>query len=329
MPTSFYTSLLIVALLIVAGVYIYRRDFNEHDASDASDLLLDLTAQAKKGLLSPVIGMDQTVERLLHVIARKQKNNPLLIGEPGVGKTAAIEGLALRIAKGDVPESFKNVTIYSLQLGSLLAGTKYRGELESRLKHVLDDLEKRPREVILFIDEIHMIQQARGGEGSLDIADILKPALSRGDLTIVGATTWREYELYLKPDGAIDRRFQPVLVEEPSRQTAIAILNGTRPTYEAFHGVCIPHASIETAVDASMRFVKDRFLPDKAFDIIDEACAKVALESSRGEHASALGLLHHAAKYAAECGGDTPIVTEHDVLSVAKEWHKHRLRPQS
>lgn len=321
--------LLLIVLLAIAA-YIYFRDTEgSSNSSSDEDLTTDLTAEARADNLPEIIGMNDVVERLIHVIARKQKNNPLLIGEPGVGKTAAIEGLAQRIARGQVPESFKNKRVLSLNLNILLAGTKYRGELEKRLQGLLKTLEADPRGTILFIDEIHMIQQARGSEGSLDIADILKPALSRGEIQIVGATTWREYEQYLKPDGAIDRRFQPVLVEEPSRDSAIQILIGAKPAYEEHHGVCIPHASIEKAVDTSMKFVHDRFLPDKAFDIIDEACAKVSIEAGSAHHGTALGLLHDAAKYASECGGDTPIVMESDVEEVAKQWHDHRTQPRT
>lgn len=320
----------VLIALIAIGIYVYLRDTREergeHD-HDELDLTTDLTELAKAGKLPKVIGMDEVVERLIHVIARKQKNNPLLIGEPGVGKTAAIEGLAERIVAGNVPTSFKGKKILRLNLSVLLAGTKYRGELERRLQKLLHSLETENRDTILFIDEIHMIQQARGSEGALDIADILKPALSRGEIQIVGATTWKEYEQYLKPDGAIDRRFQPVLVEEPSRDSAVQILTGAKDSYEQYHGVCIPHLSIEKAVDTSMQFVHDRFLPDKAFDIIDEACAKVSIEAGQAEHAAALGLLHGASQYASECGGAVPIVTEADVEAVAKQWHEHRKKP--
>lgn len=330
LPLKTLQAFAVLIVLIAIGIYVYLRDTqeerNEHGKDDL-DLTTDLTALAKEGKLPKVIGMDEVVERLIHVIARKQKNNPLLIGEPGVGKTAAIEGLAERIVQGNVPVSFKNKKILRLNLNILLAGTKYRGELERRLQKLLHSLEHDNRDTILFIDEIHMIQQARGSEGSLDIADILKPALSRGEIQIVGATTWKEYEHYLKPDGAIDRRFQPVLVEEPSRDSAIQILAGAKSSYEEYHGVCIPQLSVEKAVDMSMQFVHDRFLPDKAFDIIDEACAKVAIESGQTEHASALGLLHDASRYAAECGGSAPVVTELDVEAVAKQWHEHRRKP--
>lgn len=323
-------ALFLLLVLIGIGIYVYLRDMGDDrkTSTDGDDALTtDLTELAKAGKLSPVIGMDNVVERLIHVIARKQKNNPLLIGEPGVGKTAAIEGLAQRIVAGDIPPSFKDKRVLRLNLNILLAGTKYRGELEKRLQSLLQSLEQNGRQTILFIDEIHMIQQARGSEGSLDIADILKPALSRGEIQIVGATTWREYEQYLKPDGAIDRRFQPVLVEEPSRETAIQILTGAKESYEKYHGVCIPQLTIEKAVDTSMRFIHDRFLPDKAFDIIDEACAKVAIEAAEPHHATALGILHDASKYTSECGGGSPVVTEQDVEEIGKQWEKHRTRP--
>jgi ATP-dependent Clp protease ATP-binding subunit ClpA len=319
-----------VVAMIVAGVgyFIYRRDTGHHENTSASTFTVDLTERARQGKIGVIVGMDEAIERVIHVIARKQKNNPILIGEPGVGKTAVMEGLAQRIVKGDVPESFKGKRVLSLNIGDLMAGTKYRGELESRLKGLLADLEKNARQTILFIDELHMIEQARGGEGSLDLADILKPALSRGDIQVVGATTWNEYETYLKPDGAIDRRFQPVLVEEPSREHAVAILKGVKNSYESFHGVCIPQATVEAAVDTSMRFIHDRFLPDKAFDVIDEACAKVSIEASNPHQARAFGIVDQAAaQVGSECKGDTPIVTIKDVQDVGQQWHDHRLRP--
>jgi ATP-dependent Clp protease ATP-binding subunit ClpA len=321
-----------IVAMVVAGIgyFIYRRDQQPAQSASASNFTVDLTERARQGKIGAIIGMDDAIERVIHVIARKQKNNPILIGEPGVGKTAVIEGLAQRIIDGKVPAAFKGKRVLSLNISDLMAGTKYRGELESRLKGLLDDLEKNARQTILFIDELHMIEQARGGEGSVDLADILKPALSRGEIQVVGATTWNEYETYLKPDGAIDRRFQPVLVEEPSREHAVAILNGVKNSYENFHGVCIPKQTVEAAVDTSMRFIHDRFLPDKAFDVIDEACAKVAIEASNPHQARALGIIDQAAAQVSnECGGDKPIVTVQDVQAIGEQWHEHRLRPVS
>lgn len=319
--------LVVVGLAGAFGFLLWQK--NKPDAGKVSQdsFTTDLSELADKGKLEPVIGMDEVVERVLHVIARKSKNNPLLIGEPGVGKTAVVEGLAQRISNGDVPKMFKGKRILALRLADILSGTKYRGELEGRLRAMLDRLEKDERKYILFIDEIHMLQQARGSEGSLDIADILKPALSRGALQIIGATTWDEYQKYLKPDAALDRRFQPVLVEEPSRKNAISILKGVKGEYEKFHGVCIPDTTIETAVDAAIEHIHDRFLPDKAFDVIDEASAKVSLEA-HAPHAASLGLIHAASeKVKAACPEGTPTVTSEDVIEIAKQWHAHRTRP--
>ncbi len=323
-----YETIMAVVAIVLVGlaIFFWNKDKKPEKTQDDS-FTVDMTAKAKAGKLEKVVGMEKITERLIHVLARKQKNNPLLIGEPGVGKTAVVEGLAQRIVAGDVPEDFKGMCILGLSLADLMAGTKYRGALEQRLQAMIKNLEEHSRETILFIDEIHMLEQARGSEGSLDIADILKPALSRGDLQVIGATTWDEYEKFLKPDAAIERRFQPVLVEEPSEKTAIAILTGVKESYEKFHGVCIPQETIEAAVQDSIHFVKNRFLPDKAFDVIDEACAKVSIEAERHE-ASALGLVHAAsAKAKTECGGENPIVTPEDVHQVAKEWHAHQETP--
>ena len=325
---------LLVFLVIVAYYMAHTGGtwprFKRSASAKQPPFTMDLTSLARDKKLERVVGMEDAIERVLHVLARRQKNNPLLIGEPGVGKTAVVEGLAARIVAGAVPPSFIGKTILSLNLGDLLAGTKYRGELEERLRVFIRSLERRPRETILFIDEIHMLEQARGGEGALDIADILKPTLARGDLQVIGATTWSEYQDYIKPDAALERRFQPVLIEEPSRDTTVRILQGVKDTYEQFHNVCIPTETVEAAVDASVQFIRDRFLPDKALDVIDEACAKVSIEASR-PHAASLGLLHAAsAMTRAECGSQrSPVVMPSDVEEIARQWHTHRTRPKT
>ncbi len=323
----------VFSILVAFGAALYWRRARETELKDSmqesGDFMLDLVQEAKKGRLDPIVGMDTVVERVIHVIARKSKNNPLLLGEPGVGKTAVVEALAQRIAAKEVPKAFYNKKLLVLNLGDLMAGTKMRGELEGRLRRLLTSLEEHSREYILFIDEIHMIEQARGSEGSLDMADVLKPALSRGDLQVIGATTYSEYEQYLKPDAAIDRRFQPVLVEEPSRNQAIDILRGVKTTYEDFHGVCIPDQVLKEAVDASMRIIKDRFLPDKAFDVIDEACAKVSIEAGKLHHATHLGVLHAASAHAKnECPVGVPVVSKKDIDEVARQWSKHHVKPR-
>ena len=313
----------LAVLAAVVGYALWQQRKPPRPAAHTLTLTTDLTERARKKTLDPVIGMDAVVERLMHIIARKQKNNPLLIGEPGVGKTAAVERLAQRIADGDVPASFKEKVVLQLHVSDLLLETKYRGEMESKLTALVDRLEAEPRKYILFIDELHMIEQARGGEGSVDIADILKPALGHG-LQVIGATTWQEYQKYLKPDSAVERRFQPILVEEPSRDTAVEILRGVKASYEAFHGVCIPDDTVVAAVDTSLRLIKDRMLPDKALDVIDEACAKVSIEGPH-PHACALGLVHAASgAVKANCPDGTPTVTTSDIEDIAHQWNKHQ-----
>lgn len=238
----------------------------------------DLTDLGARDKLDPVIGRDNEIRRVIEILSRRTKNNPILIGEPGTGKTAIAEGLALRIAKGDVPEYLRDKRIVSLDLGTLLAGTKYRGEFEERLKNIIKEIEKSEGKIILFIDEIHTIVGAGSAEGSVDAANMLKPALARGELRAVGATTLKEYQKYIEKDQALARRFQPVFVEEPSVEDATAILRGLKEKYELHHGVRITDTAIQAAVTLSSRYITDRFLPDKAIDLVDEAAAALRLQ---------------------------------------------------
>ena len=238
----------------------------------------NLTNVARLGKLDPVIGRDEEIRRIIQVLSRRTKNNPVLIGEPGVGKTAIVEGLALRIVNGDVPSTLGDKQVISLDLGALVAGAKYRGEFEDRLKAVLKEVEKRSGELILFIDEIHTLVGAGAAEGSMDASNMLKPALARGELHCVGATTLDEYRKYIEKDAALERRFQPVLVQEPSEEDTIAILRGIKDKYEVHHGVRIQDAATVAAVTLSSRYITDRFLPDKAIDLIDEAASRLRIE---------------------------------------------------
>ena len=238
----------------------------------------DLNDLARKGKLDPVIGRDEEIRRVLQILSRRTKNNPILIGEPGVGKTAIAEGLAHRIIDGDVPDNLKTKQIFSLDMGALIAGAKFKGEFEERLKSVVKEVISAEGEIILFIDEIHTLVGAGGGEGAMDAANILKPALSRGELHVIGATTLKEYQKYFEKDKALERRFQPVMVNEPDSQDAISILRGIKEKYETHHHVRIKDEAIIAAVELSQRYISDRFLPDKAIDLIDEAASKLRLE---------------------------------------------------
>jgi ATP-dependent Clp protease ATP-binding subunit ClpC len=261
----------------------------------------DLTELARNGKLDPVIGRDREIDRIVAILARRSKNNPCLVGEPGVGKTAIVEGLAARIVAGDAPPSLRGKRVLALSLGTLVAGTKYRGEFEGRVKRILDEVKRSARDVVLFIDELHTLVGAGSAEGApLDLSSMIKPELARGDLQCIGATTFDEYRKYVESDAALERRFQPVMVEEPSIEETIAILRGLRERYARHHHVTIDEEAIETAAQLSARFIADRFLPDKAIDLVDEAAACVALANKGAV--------------------DLPRVTREDVAGVVTRW---------
>lgn len=241
----------------------------------------DITESVKNGKIDPVIGRDDEIRSITRILSRKTKNNPVLIGEPGVGKTAIVEGLAHRIIKGDVPNSLLNKKVWELDMGALIAGAKYRGEFEDRLKAVLKEVKDSDGEIIMFIDEIHMIVGAGALEGAMDAGNMLKPMLARGEIHCIGATTLNEYRKYIEKDGALERRFQKVQVKEPTVTDTITILRGLKSRFEVYHGVNIKDNALIAAASLSDRYITDRFLPDKAIDLVDEACAtiKVQMES--------------------------------------------------
>lgn len=300
-------------------IYVRRGGSVNHSTPTLDGYALDLTREACLGKIDPVVGRDDEIVRVTQVLARRTKNNVILLGSPGVGKTAIVEGLAHRITIGEVPNVLRDKRVLLLQVSELLAGTKYRGDFEQRIKRILQEIQHSERTIILFIDEIHTVTQTKGTEGAISLSDILKPALARGDLQMIGATTQKEYETYILPDESWERRFQIVLVDEPTVDESVKILNGLKKNYEQFHRVLIPDEIIPTVVRLSEEYIKGRRLPDKAIDVMDEAAAKINVE--RGAiHENAAGLLHGAAKRAAETSDDLAVLDISHVKEVVAEW---------
>ena len=269
----------VTAFLKTTGAVNQGSSSKEQSLTSLTKYGKDMTAKAEMGEYDPVIGREKECDRLIRILSRKNKNNPCLVGEPGVGKTAIVEGLAQRIVRGDVPSSLLNKKIISLDLTAMVAGAKYRGDFEERIKAILSEA-SRNKSIILFIDEIHTIVGAGSAEGAIDAANIMKPELSRGDIRLIGATTLNEYRKYIEKDGALERRFQPLMVEESTKEQTLAIIDGLRAKYEEHHRVRISSEAAVAAVELSVRYVNDRYLPDKALDILDEACAKVGNQTS-------------------------------------------------
>lgn len=310
---------LLAAGLAGAGILILRSRNNTHTTSPriSSNILVDITALAEQKKLEHLGGREAETARMIHILMRRSKNNPLLLGNPGVGKTALVHALAQAIAEGNVPEALTQKRIMALDLNALMAGTQNRGALEEKVQKLLVTIQANARRTILFIDEVHMLEQANGGMGSLNMSDMLKPALTMGDVQIIGATTWNEYERDIRPDQALDRRFQPVLVDEPSPKHALTMLKAVRPAYEEHHHVTIPDDVLRSAVTLSKK-IRGRYLPDKAIDLIDEAAAKVSIDCMQTSHGAHFGIVHAAAK---AC--KNPTVSPEDIRDVVRQWTAH------
>lgn len=305
-PTAWLTILAFAAVFFVFGVLLYRESNKERIKGSILGLYSqDLTIMARNSKLDPVIGRNEEIERVIQILSRRTKNNAVLVGDSGVGKTAIVEGLANMIANGDVPDPIKGKRILSLDLSGLVAGTKYRGEFEKRLKAILDEVISSERRIILFIDELHTLAGAGEASGAIDAADILKPALARGELQAIGATTKKEYEEYILRDVTLERRFQPVIVNEPTKEETLAIITGLRPRYELHHKVKISDEALKAAVELSDECLKDRHFPDKAIDAMDEAGARVRLNVIKNNTAHTV-----------------PTVTPADVKAVVDAWAK-------
>jgi len=279
-PAASSSILLILIVLAVVILWLYKENIKARGNFQVLKIYSkDLTTLAQENKLDPVIGREHEIDRLIQILSRRTKNNPVLIGQSGVGKTAIVEGLAIKIAGGNVTPHLANKRVLALDLSGLVAGTKYRGEFEKRLKALIDEIIAAQRKIILFIDEMHTLAEAGQASGAIDAADILKPALARGDLQVVGATTIEDYKKYVERDLTLERRFQPIMIEEPSKEHTIKILKGIRPRYEDHHQVKISDAALEKAVELSDKYIRDRVFPDKSIDLMDEASAKVKLRS--------------------------------------------------
>lgn len=308
---SYFYSTIIVVILLATIFFLWRKSpkhFSGGSHSVLSQFSQDLTQMALDNKLDPVIGREEEIERVIQILSRRTKNNPVLIGKPGIGKTAIAEGLAQLIAAKKVPDILKNKKVLSLDLTNIVAGTKYRGEFEKRLKQIADEITASKRNIILFIDEIHTLAEAGGAEGSIDADDILKPALARGDLQVIGATTIEEYKQFIAKDVTLDRRLHPLLIDEPSEEETLDILRGIRKKYEQFHKVKITDEAIKAAVSLSATNVKNKSFPDKAIDLMDESASKVSIDSTDRKK-----------------DDQWPEVTAQIVSEVMKEWMENKV----